>query len=77
VRGAIAPVTATLAPGALVGAIYLATGTHWESFKATLATWGVSPGAATFAAPAVAVMAVLGVRYLIRLMRGGDDNKNP
>jgi hypothetical protein len=73
VKGALKPVAATLGPGALVGAIYLASGTHWMAFKATIAGWGIPAGATVFAAPLVAVAAVLGVRYLVRLMRDGDE----
>lgn len=73
VKRALAPVVATAVPGVLMGAIYLATGTHWEVLKATLAEWGVSPAISVFFAPVVGVLAVLGVRNLIRFVRGTDD----
>ncbi len=73
VKQALAPVAATAVPGALMGGIYLTTGTHWESLKATLAGWGVSPAVSVFFAPVVGVLAVLGVRALIRFARGTDE----
>ena len=72
-KQALAPVAATAVPGALMGAIYLTTGTHWESLKTALAGWGVSPAVSVFFAPVVGVLAVLGVRTVIRLVRGTDD----
>jgi hypothetical protein len=73
IRGAIAPVTETAVPGALIGALYLTTGTHWETLKATLGGWGVPIGATVFAAPAVGIAAVVALRYLWRLVNPPAD----
>ena len=74
VRRALAPVASTVVPGALVGAIYLTTGSHWQAAKATLERWGIAPELSVFAAPAVGICAVLGLRYLWRQMRVESDD---
>jgi hypothetical protein len=77
VSAALEPVASTVVPGALVGAIYLASGTHWEAAKTVLVSWGVPVTAAVLAAPVVAVGAVFGLRYLWRMMRPARDDETP
>ncbi len=77
VRGALAPVTASVVPGTLVGALYLATGSHWAAMKATVAAWGVAPNLAALAAPVVGIAAVAACRYLWRLANPPDDDPSP
>lgn len=54
-------------PTAFVGAGYLVAGGHWYVFKAALAAQGIPAEIAALAAPAVAILAVLGIRHVVRL----------
>ena len=77
VRGALAPVTGSVVPGTLVGALYLVTGSHWAAMKATVAAWGLAPSVAALAAPIVGITAVAACRYLWRLANPPDNDRSP
>lgn len=77
VRAALAPVASSVVPGAGAAALYLATGTHWQVFKATLASWGIAPALGALLAPLVGIGAVAAIRYGLRqLDLGGRDDGN-